>query len=134
MISRDSGNVKDVLKPLYWPLAPATYTRNTNSTCKSNVISKSELPTSGNFKHTLCSVLCKQLNNNNIHPSHRLDKSTHGLVIFYKNIQAANWIGKAFENRAISKTYFHLLFYILINSKALHVDFLLCCKENFEIT
>lgn len=72
------------------------------------VVKPAGIPTSGNFKHTLCSVLRKHLNSKDIHPSHRLDKSTHGLVVFHKNIQAANWLGEAFKNRAISKTYFAL--------------------------
>ena len=67
------------------------------------------IPTSGRFNLTLNSILCNQLNYNYLHSAHRLDKDTHGLVILYKNIEAANWINLAFENREITKTYFALI-------------------------
>ncbi len=67
------------------------------------------IPTSGKFNLTLNSILYNQLNYNYLHSAHRLDKDTHGLVILYKNIHAANWINLAFENKEISKTYFALI-------------------------
>ena len=73
------------------------------------VVKPSGIPTSGNHKVTLCSIIQNQLNNRYLHPSHRIDKNTHGLVVFYKNMKAAKWLGNAFENRTISKTYFALV-------------------------
>ena len=67
------------------------------------------IPTSGNFNLTLNSIMRNQLNYSYLHSAHRLDKDTHGLVILYKSIDAANWIGLVFENREISKTYFALV-------------------------
>ena len=40
---------------------------------------------------------------------YRLDKDTHGLVIFYKSKKAAKQLGKMFENREISKEYYALV-------------------------
>lgn len=73
------------------------------------VVKPSGIPTSGNYKVTLCSIIQNQLNNRDLHPAHRIDKNTHGLVVFYKNLKAAKWLGNAFENRTISKTYFALV-------------------------
>lgn len=68
--------------------------------------------TSGNHNNTLEQQLLKRLNNNNLRSSevsfgaaHRLDKDTHGPVIFYKNKNAAKRLGHMFENREISKEY-----------------------------
>lgn len=67
------------------------------------------LVTSGNFNLTLEKIIRNQLNNNLIHPSHRLDKETHGLVIIHKNHKASIWLEKAFKNREIHKTYYALI-------------------------
>ena len=73
------------------------------------VVKPAGIITSGNHNLTLNSILRYQLNYNALHSAHRLDKDTHGLVVLYKNIEAANWINLSFENRKITKTYFALV-------------------------
>ncbi|MBM56251.1 MAG: hypothetical protein CMB32_06820 [Euryarchaeota archaeon] len=67
------------------------------------------ISTIGYNKLTLNSIARKYLNNTIIHPAHRLDKDTHGLVIFYKNHKASIWLEKAFKKREINKTYYALV-------------------------
>lgn len=67
------------------------------------------ITTSNNTNQSLKHIICNQLNNNNLHPAHRLDKDTHGLVIFYKTKSASVWLEKGFKKRQIHKTYYALI-------------------------
>jgi RluA family pseudouridine synthase len=80
------------------------------------ILKRGGVITNGNYKHTLDKdtinyLISNDLNNNIKHfgPAHRLDKETHGPVIFYKDLETANWLGKSFENREIKKTYLALV-------------------------
>tara|TARA_Y100001954_G_C15821619_1_gene610252 strand:+ start:322 stop:1203 length:882 start_codon:yes stop_codon:yes gene_type:complete len=73
------------------------------------VVKPCGITTSNYTKQNLKYKVCKQLHNNYLHPAHRLDKDTHGLVIFYKNKSAAIWLEKMFKKRQIQKTYYALI-------------------------
>ena len=73
------------------------------------VVKPCGITTSNNTNQSLKYKIFNQLKNNNIHPAHRLDKDTHGLVIFYKNKSAAIWLEKEFKKRQIHKTYYALI-------------------------
>lgn len=72
--------------------------------------------TSGNHKNTLETQLLNHLINSNITKkhtttgaAHRIDKDTHGPVIFYKDKLTAKCLGEMFENHEIHKEYFALV-------------------------
>ncbi len=73
------------------------------------VVKPPGINTNGNSTSTLENIVRNQLKNSDIYPAHRLDKDTHGIVIFYKNITSSNWLCKAFEERKIHKEYIALV-------------------------
>jgi 23S rRNA pseudouridine1911/1915/1917 synthase len=85
--------------------------------------------TNGNHALTLDLMVSNYLFDNSLNkqqlyigPAHRLDKETQGPVVFYKNLRAANWLGSAFENREISKTYLALVQGdVELKSAAIHI-------------
>jgi 23S rRNA pseudouridine1911/1915/1917 synthase len=79
-------------------------------------LKKAGLVTSGNINHTLELNLLKELNINasdkskvDFGAAHRLDKDTHGLVIFYKSKSTAKRLGEMFKKHEIDKEYFALV-------------------------
>ena len=67
-------------------------------------------------KNTLETQLLNHLINSNIPKkhtttgaAHRIDKDTHGPVIFYKDKLTAKCLGEMFENHEIHKEYFALV-------------------------
>ena len=72
--------------------------------------------TKGAHKHTLESICINILIESTLDDAldfplavHRLDKATHGPVIFAKTTSAASGLGNAFEKREISKEYMALI-------------------------
>lgn len=80
------------------------------------LLKKAGVITSGNYNNTLEHQLHKYLINCNLNKrnitigtAHRLDKDTHGPVIFYKDKLTAKCLGEMFENHEIHKEYFALV-------------------------
>ena len=80
------------------------------------VLKLAGIVTKGHGKHTLESICVNNLIKSTLDDSlrtplavHRLDKATHGPVIFAKTISAASGLGNAFEKREISKEYLALI-------------------------
>jgi len=81
------------------------------------VVKPCGITTSNNTNQSLKYLICNQIKNSNLHPAHRLDKDTHGLVIFYKNKSTAIWLEKGFKKRQIHKTYHALIEGNLVGEK-----------------
>lgn len=80
------------------------------------VLKRAGITTKGTGKHTLESVVFNDLIKSTLSDSlqmplavHRLDKATHGPVLFAKTTGAASGLGKAFEKRSIYKEYMALI-------------------------
>ncbi|PCJ81166.1 MAG: hypothetical protein COA49_05510 [Bacteroidetes bacterium] len=81
------------------------------------VIKRGGIITKGNYKVTLEKQANKHLIINRLIPDsmpssiaiHRLDKATHGPVLFAKTLSAASNLSDAFSNRKIIKTYIALI-------------------------
>jgi len=94
------------------------------------VLKLAGIVTKGHDKHTLESMCANKLIESTLDDSlsnhiavHRLDKATHGPVIFAKTISAASGLGNAFEKRKISKEYLALIEGTpLINSSTVRVE------------
>ena len=76
------------------------------------VLKHAGIVTKGRHKHTLESLASNNLTKSTLDDSfqtplavHRLDKATHGPVLFAKTTGAASGLGDAFEKRKISKEY-----------------------------
>ena len=76
------------------------------------VLKRAGIVTKGPHKHTLESLALNTLTKSTLDDSfqtplavHRLDKATHGPVLFAKTTGAASGLGEAFEKRKISKEY-----------------------------
>jgi 23S rRNA pseudouridine1911/1915/1917 synthase len=76
------------------------------------VLKHAGIVTKGSNKHTLESLVSRKLIISTLDDSfqtplavHRLDKATHGPVLFAKTTGAASELGDAFEKRKISKEY-----------------------------
>ena len=76
------------------------------------VLKRAGIVTKGSHKHTLESLVSNNLTKSTLDDSfhaplavHRLDKATHGPVLFAKTTGAASGLGEAFEKRKISKEY-----------------------------
>jgi 23S rRNA pseudouridine1911/1915/1917 synthase len=76
------------------------------------VLKHAGIVTKGRHKHTLESLTSNNLTKSTLDDSfktplavHRLDKATHGPVLFAKTTGAASGLGDAFEKRKISKEY-----------------------------
>lgn len=76
------------------------------------VLKRAGIVTKGANKHTLESLASNNLIKSTLDDSfqtplavHRLDKATHGPVLFAKTTGAASGLGEAFEKRKISKEY-----------------------------
>jgi 23S rRNA pseudouridine1911/1915/1917 synthase len=76
------------------------------------VLKHAGIVTKGRHKHTLESLASNNLTKSTLDDSfqtplavHRLDKATHGPVLFAKTTGAASGLGEAFEKRKISKEY-----------------------------
>ena len=79
------------------------------------LLKKAGIITSGNHRNTLEKQIHKHLFYSYLHKSsislgaaHRLDKDTHGPVIFHKDKLVAKRLGKMFEKHEIHKEYFYL--------------------------
>lgn len=94
------------------------------------VLKLAGIVTKGHGKHTLESMSVNNLIESTLDDSlrtplavHRLDKATHGPVIFAKTISAASGLGNAFEKREISKEYLALIEGTpLINSSTVRIE------------
>ena len=94
------------------------------------VLKYAGIATKGYHKHTLESFCYNTLIKSQLPDAletplavHRLDKATHGPVIFAKTISAAKGFGKAFEKRNIFKEYIALIEGTpLISSSTIRVD------------
>ena len=80
------------------------------------VLKRAGIVTKGAHKHTLESFVSNRLIKSTLDDSfetplavHRLDKATHGPVLFAKTTGAASGLGDAFEKREISKEYMALI-------------------------
>jgi RluA family pseudouridine synthase len=80
------------------------------------VLKRAGITTKGPDKHTLESIVFNDLIKSPLSDSlqiplavHRLDKATHGPVLFAKTTGAASGLGKAFEKRSIYKEYMALI-------------------------
>ena len=80
------------------------------------VLKRAGITTKGVGKHTLESLAYNNLIKSTLIDSlkiplvvHRLDKATHGPVLFAKTTGAASGLGKAFEKRSIYKEYMALI-------------------------
>ena len=80
------------------------------------VLKRAGITTKGNGKHTPEFVVKKLLIKSTLDDSfnsplavHRLDKATHGPVLFAKTTGAASGLGEAFEKRTIHKEYMALI-------------------------
>ena len=80
------------------------------------VLKRAGIVTKGTHKHTLESLVSNRLIKSTLDDSfetplavHRLDKATHGPVLFAKTTGAASGLGDAFEKREISKEYMALI-------------------------
>jgi 23S rRNA pseudouridine1911/1915/1917 synthase len=80
------------------------------------VLKRAGIVTKGPNKHTLESMSSNKLIKSTLDDSfktplavHRLDKATHGPVLFAKTTGAASVLGDAFEKRKISKEYMALI-------------------------
>ena len=80
------------------------------------VIKNAGIETNGDSKVTLEKICCNTLNSSclpdklNIPRSvHRLDKATHGIVLFAKTLSMASGLGSTFEKREIFKSYTALI-------------------------
>lgn len=80
------------------------------------VLKRAGIVTKGHNKHTLESISSSVLIKSTLDDSfqtplavHRLDKATHGPVLFAKTTGAASGLGDAFEKREISKEYMALI-------------------------
>ena len=80
------------------------------------VLKRAGIVTKGRHKHTLESLVSNKLIKSTLDDSfqtplavHRLDKATHGPVLFAKTTGAASCLGDAFEKRKISKEYMALI-------------------------
>ena len=76
------------------------------------VLKRAGIVTKGPHKHTLESLALNTLTKSTLDDSfqtplavHRLDKATHGPVLFAKTTGAASGLGEAFKKRKISKEY-----------------------------
>lgn len=66
-------------------------------------------PTATYHRHTLTYLLRAQYGDHPPHIAHRLDRETSGVVLCGKTLAAERALKKAFERRALSKTYFALV-------------------------
>jgi len=80
------------------------------------VLKRAGIVTKGPDKHTLESLISNRLTKSTLDDSlqmplavHRLDKATHGPVLFAKTTGAASGLGDAFEERRVSKEYMALI-------------------------
>ncbi len=80
------------------------------------VVKNGGVETNGTSKITLEKICVKHLKISNLidaislpRTAHRLDKSTHGLVLIAKTLSMASGLGNAFENRSIKKSYTALI-------------------------
>jgi 23S rRNA pseudouridine1911/1915/1917 synthase len=80
------------------------------------VLKRAGIVTKGPNKHTLESIASNNLIKSTLDDSlqiplavHRLDKATHGPVLFAKTTGAASSLGDSFEKRKISKEYMALI-------------------------
>ena len=68
------------------------------------------IPAPKKQRHTLLKILNDDLKNRGLnyrlHPCHRLDQETSGLIIFAKGKSIQKRMMREFENRKVSKTYF----------------------------
>jgi 23S rRNA pseudouridine1911/1915/1917 synthase len=106
--------------PYISPIINTTRSNNTKVLWEDNhcacVLKLAGIETKGYSKHTL-ELICRDklikstLPDSLKHPlaTHRLDKATHGPVIFAKTTRAAAILGRAFEKREISKEYTALI-------------------------
>jgi 23S rRNA pseudouridine1911/1915/1917 synthase len=61
------------------------------------------------FRHTLLHFIREERRTCAIHPAHRLDRETSGLVVFTKSREAARILALAFRERRVKKQYEALL-------------------------
>lgn len=50
-----------------------------------------------------------ETNNSKLHPAHRLDKATSGIVLFTKDAEALRFLREQFNERSVAKTYLALV-------------------------
>jgi RluA family pseudouridine synthase len=114
------------------------------------VLKLAGIETKGYTKHTLESLSCNMLVKSTLPDAintplavHRLDKATHGPVIFAKTISSAKGLGIAFEKREISKEYTALIvgtplissltIRVEINGKAAHSEIEIIGSSNWPV-
>ena len=85
------------------------------------------IPTPKNEKNTLTNLLNEELIRKNaayrLHPCHRLDRETSGLIIYAKGKSVQKKMMDEFRNRAVKKTYIAYLGGVL-KRDAGSIDFL----------